>query len=102
MTEETASSPPPVTDGTAEVPVLRVLWMLAQGMVWPWLLDGLCQFEAVHRALAERLVRPPVGDHLGYHLTDEGRNRLVAWYEATAPRRNEVGCAAQWRAVTYR
>jgi len=85
-----------------EVPLLRVLWMLAQGMVWPWLMTGLCKAEAVDRAVAERLVSPPLGEHLGYHLTDEGHKRLVNWYLRTSPQRDQEEFAQQWRAVTYR
>lgn len=85
-----------------EVPLMRVLWMLAQGMVWPWLMIGLCKQEALDRAVSERLVYPPVGDHLGYHLTDEGYKRLVNWYLTAAPHRSDEEFAQQWRAVTYR
>ncbi|MFS8097513.1 hypothetical protein LFM09_10280 [Lentzea alba] len=84
------------------MPLLRVLWMLAQGMVWQWLMTGLCEKEAVDRAIAERLVRPPVGDHLGYHLTDEGHQRLVTWYLKIAPQRDHENFAQQWKKVTYR
>ncbi|MDT7787022.1 MAG: hypothetical protein QOF58_5441 [Pseudonocardiales bacterium] len=81
-----------------ETALLRVLWMVAQGMVWPWLLDSLCQRDAIQRALDSHLVRPPVGEHLGYHITDSGRQRIVDWYRETVPDQG----ARTWRAVTMR
>jgi hypothetical protein len=37
-------------DDAADVAVLRVLWQLAQGMVWPWLTRDVGEAEAVRRA----------------------------------------------------
>jgi hypothetical protein len=88
--------------GQPETALLRVLWMIAQGMVWPWLLEGLCHREMIQQALDSRLVLPPFGEHLGYHITDAGRQRIVDWYRETGPGRGAPGTAPQWRAVTLR
>ncbi|WP_143466765.1 hypothetical protein [Lentzea kentuckyensis] len=82
--------------------VIRVLWMLAQGMVWPWLLEGMCDRTAVEHAVRQRFADPPIGDHLGFHLTDLGRARLVDWYQHNAPLRTDPAHADDWRAVTLR
>jgi hypothetical protein len=84
-----------------ETAVLRVLWMTAQGMVWPWLLQSMCHGDAIEHALETELIRAPVGDHLGYHITDAGRLRIVDWYRENRPAPDTPG-AEQWRAVTMR
>lgn len=92
-------------DGNApalpETAVLRVLWMTAQGMVWPWLLQSMCRRDAVEHALQTDLIWAPVGDHLGYHLTDAGRRLIVDWYRENRPGPDEPG-PEHWRAVTMR
>jgi hypothetical protein len=82
--------------------VLRVLWMTAQGMVWPWLLQSMCRPDAIKRALEAELIWAPVGDHLGYHITDAGRRRIVEWYQENRPGRGAEDNAGHWRAVTQR
>jgi hypothetical protein len=89
-------------DDAADVAVLRVLWQLAQGMVWPWLIRDICEADAVRRATGEGLVAPPVGDHLGYHLTDAGRERIVEWYQAFESGQDDLEHSKAWRAVTLR
>jgi hypothetical protein len=86
----------------AETAVLRVLWMISQGMVWPWLLDGLCRQDAIQHALAANLLWAPAGEHLGYHITDAGRRRILDWYEENGPGRGTPENGGQWRAVTLR
>jgi hypothetical protein len=85
-----------------ETAVLRVLWMTAQGMVWPWLLQSLCHPDAIQHALAADLIWAPVGDHLGYHITDAGRRRIVEWYRENRPGIGPHDNAELWRAVTMR
>jgi hypothetical protein len=85
-----------------ETALLRVLWMIAQGMVWPWLLEGLCRRDAIQQALESHLVSPPVGEQLGYHITDAGRQRIVDWYRETGPDQGARDSTRQWRAVTMR
>lgn len=85
-----------------ETAVLRVLWMTAQGMVWPWLLQGLCRQEAIEQAVEASLIWAPVGDHLGYHITDEGRLRIMDWYRENRPGTNPHDDSEHWRAVTMR
>ncbi|MFD4635697.1 hypothetical protein ACFWN2_00210 [Lentzea sp. NPDC058436] len=85
-----------------ETAVLRVLWMTAQGMVWPWLLQSMCRRDAIKHALKEELIWAPVGDHLGYHITDEGRRRIMAWYQDNRPGTGPDDNADDWRAVTMR
>ena len=94
----------PSCDGLeqAETALLRVLWMTAQGMVWPWLLESMCRKDAIEHALATQLLWAPVGDHLGYHITDAGRRRIVDWYRENDPGRGAPVNARQWRAVTLR
>ena len=86
----------------SETAVLRVLWMTAQGMVWPWLLQSLCRPDAIEHALQSSLIWAPVGDHLGYHITDEGRRRIVDWYKENRPGPGPQDNAEHWRAVTLR
>jgi hypothetical protein len=86
----------------SETALLRVLWMIAQGMVWPWLLDSLCHRDAIRQALESHLIWPPVGEQLGYHITDAGRRRIVDWYRETGPDQDAHDDARQWRAVTMR
>jgi hypothetical protein len=81
--------------------VLRVLWMTAQGMVWPWLLQSLCRQDAIEHAVETRLIWEPVGDHLGYHITDAGRRRIVDWYRENRPSPDATD-GEHWRAVTLR
>ncbi|KOV83154.1 hypothetical protein [Nocardia sp. NRRL S-836] len=81
--------------------VLRVLWMTAQGMVWPWLLQSMCRGDAIEHALRAELIWAPVGEHLGYHITDAGRRRIVDWYQRNKPG-GDADDAQQWRAVTLR
>lgn len=83
-----------------ETAVLRVLWMTAQGMVWPWLLQSLCRKDAIEHALVTELIWAPVGEHLGYHITDAGRRRIVDWYRENEPGTHDN--ADHWRAVTMR
>lgn len=85
-----------------ETAVLRVLWMTAQGMVWPWLLQSMCRRDAIKHALQAELIWAPVGDHLGYHITDEGRRRIMAWYQDHRPGAGADEDADVWRAVTMR
>lgn len=85
-----------------ETALLRVLWMIAQGMVWPWLLEGLCHRDAVRRAVETQLIWEPIGQHLGYHITDAGRRRIVDWYRETGPDQGAHDSSRQWRAVTMR
>ncbi|MGW4215341.1 hypothetical protein ACWEIJ_45725 [Lentzea sp. NPDC004789] len=85
-----------------ETAVLRVLWMTAQGMVWPWLLQSMCRPDAIQQALAADLIWAPVGDHLGYHITDAGRRRIVNWYRENRPGTGPQDNAELWRAVTMR
>lgn len=89
-------------DHQSETALLRVLWMTAQGMVWPWLLESLCPQEAIQHALTAHLIWAPVGEHLGYHITDAGRQRIVDWYLENGPGRGLQANARQWRAVTLR
>ncbi|ANZ41128.1 hypothetical protein BBK82_39240 [Lentzea guizhouensis] len=87
----------------SETAVLRVLWMTAQGMVWPWLLQSMCRRDAIERAVRTELISPPVGEHLGYHITDAGRRRIVDWYEEHRPGADVAAAdAEEWRAVTLR
>lgn len=103
MHEETASTEPEHrAREDSETAVIRVLWMLAQGMVWPWLLEGMCDMMAVERAVRRRFVDSPIGDHLGFHLTDLGRARLVDWYQHNASLRTDPDRSREWRAVTLR
>ncbi|MGW6932962.1 hypothetical protein ACWGE0_23095 [Lentzea sp. NPDC054927] len=85
-----------------ETAVLRVLWMTAQGMVWPWLLQSLCRQDAIERAMETQLISPPVGEHLGFHITDAGRQRIVDWYRENRPGTGTHDDAEEWRAVTRR
>jgi hypothetical protein len=85
-----------------ETALLRVLWMIAQGMVWPWLLESLCHREAIQRALDTQLIWAPLGEHLGYHITDAGRRHIADWYRETGPHQGADGNSRQWRAVTMR
>lgn len=85
-----------------EAAVLRVLWMTAQGMVWPWLLQSLCRQDAIEHALRTQLIWAPVGDHLGFHITDEGRRLIVDWYRENRPGPDAPDNADHWRAVTMR
>jgi len=85
-----------------DLAVLRVLWMLAQGMVWPWLVRDLCDAEAVGRATDEGLALPPVGRHFGYHLTDAGRTAIIEWCQAFESRDQGPDGSKAWRAVTLR
>jgi hypothetical protein len=47
-------------------------------------------------------VAPPVGEHLGYHLTDAGRARTVHWYRAFESSWDDPEHSKAWRAVTLR
>lgn len=92
-------------DGAAELPdtaLLRVLWMTAQGMVWPWLLQSMCLRDAIALALETELILAPEGDHLGYHITDRGRQRIVDWYRENRPAEGSPAVSDEWRAVTMR
>jgi hypothetical protein len=98
-------SPDKSPDNGPELPdtaVLRVLWMTAQGMVWPWLLQSMCRGDAIEQALKSELIWAPVGDHLGYHITDAGRRRIMDWYQENRPGRGAQDDSAHWRAVTMR
>ena len=85
-----------------ETALLRVLWMTAQGMVWPWLLESLCDRDAIQQAMDTQLVWAPVGEHLGYHITDAGRRRIVDWYRETGADQGAHDTSREWRAVTMR
>ncbi|MEU3644611.1 hypothetical protein AB0E59_14625 [Lentzea sp. NPDC034063] len=85
-----------------ETAILRVLWMTAQGMVWPWLLQSMCRRDAIRQALEAELITAPVGDHLGYHITDAGRRRIEDWYQDNRPGTGPHDDAKEWRAVTMR
>ncbi|GGN07558.1 hypothetical protein GCM10011609_53850 [Lentzea pudingi] len=94
--------PPDDDQELPETAVLRVLWMTAQGMVWPWLLQSMCRKDAIKRALEAELIWAPVGDHLGYHITDAGRRRIMDWYQDNRPGTGPDDNAHVWRAVTMR
>ncbi|WP_143466624.1 hypothetical protein [Lentzea kentuckyensis] len=76
--------------------------MITQGMVWPWLLENLCHREAIDQALHASLILPPEGEHIGYHITDAGRRRIVDWYRTAGPGSGSANDTTQWRAVTVR
>lgn len=100
--ETTARHSLNVIAGQSETGLLRVLWMIAQGMVWPWLLEGLCARDAIQQAMDTELIWAPLGEHLGYHITDAGRRRIVDWYRETGPDQGAHDTSREWRAVTMR
>ncbi|PWK83206.1 hypothetical protein C8D88_11191 [Lentzea atacamensis] len=86
--------------------VLRVLWMLAVGFTWPWLLEDATTPAARNRAIRRGLVAPPVGargaELVPYHLTDAGRAELLAWVHAITPHRGVRDVDVLWVEVTAR
>ncbi len=106
-------SPGPITrDSEAfkkladDLPARRVLWMLASGFTWPWLLEDVTTPAARNRAMRRGLMAPPVGEPdavlVPYHLTDAGRADLLDWVERITPHRHLPEIEALWRAVTWR
>lgn len=111
--DERPVSPGPITrDSEAfqqlaeDLPVRRVLWMLASGWTWPWLLEDVTTPAARNRAIRRGLVAPPVGEPdavlVPYHLTDTGRADLLDWVERITPHRHVPDVDALWRVVTWR
>ncbi|MCX2950860.1 hypothetical protein [Lentzea sp. NEAU-D7] len=111
--DEQPAEPDPITrDSKAflklaeDKQVLRVLWMLAVGFTWPWLLEDATTPAARNRAIRRGLVAPPVGargaELVPYHLTDSGRAELLAWVQAITPHREVREVAALWAEVTAR
>lgn len=84
----------------------RVLWMLAEGFTWPWLLEGVTTPAARNRAIWRGLVARPVGEGndvlVPYHLTDAGRAHLLAWVSAITPHLHLPEVDALWRVVTWK
>ncbi|MCP2248168.1 hypothetical protein [Lentzea aerocolonigenes] len=89
-----------------DLPVRRVLWMLASGWTWPWLLEDVTIPAARNRAIRRGLVAPPVGEPdavlVPYHLTDAGRADLLDWIERITPHRHLSEVDALWRVVTWK
>ncbi|SDL00662.1 hypothetical protein SAMN04488074_108228 [Lentzea albidocapillata subsp. violacea] len=89
-----------------DLPVRRVLWMLASGWTWPWLLDDATTPAARNRAIRRGLMAPPVGEPdavlVPYHLTDAGRAELLNWVERITPHRHLPEVDALWRVVTWK
>ena len=106
--DERPVSPGPITrDSEAfkklaeDLPVRRVLWMLASGWTWPWLLHDVTKPAARNRAIRRGLVAPPVGEPddvlVPYHLTDAGRADLLDWVARITPHRHLSEVDALWR-----
>lgn len=89
-----------------DLPVRRVLWMLASGMTWPWVLDSVTTPAARNRAIRRGLAAPPVGEPdavlVPYHLTDAGRADLLDWVARITPHRHLPEVDALWRVVTWK
>ncbi|MDX8056685.1 hypothetical protein SK571_45585 [Lentzea sp. BCCO 10_0798] len=89
-----------------DLPVRRVLWMLASGMTWPWVLESVTTPAARNRAIRRGLMAPPVGEAdavlVPYHLTDAGRAELLDWVARITPHRHLPEVDALWRMATWK
>lgn len=87
---------------TADLPVMRLLWVLARGMNMGWCLRDLADRGALRKPINDGFVVPPQEELIAFHLTDAGRLLIRDWYLAIRHHRTEPDFSEAWHAVTNR